>query len=139
MPDGPLITCPKCSTVLERFAAAGVELDHCPACGGIWLDRGELALLKLTAEPGELRAIEERGSGDRRVPPSSRTVKLPCPCCPGSMTAFSVGGAILDICPTCNGLWLDRGELEPALRAIGKQTPPAVLAALLGVLPPGKG
>ena len=35
--------CPRCQGELLETAKQGVVLDHCPGCGGIWLDRGELA------------------------------------------------------------------------------------------------
>lgn len=35
--------CPHCTdTTLVMTERQGVELDYCPACRGIWLDRGEL-------------------------------------------------------------------------------------------------
>ena len=35
--------CPKCNSVnLNLMERQGVELDYCPECRGIWLDRGEL-------------------------------------------------------------------------------------------------
>lgn len=35
--------CPTCSdTPLVMAERQGVEIDYCPACRGIWLDRGEL-------------------------------------------------------------------------------------------------
>ena len=34
--------CPKCHYELQMLVRQGVELDHCPECRGIWLDRGEL-------------------------------------------------------------------------------------------------
>ncbi len=34
--------CPACSTVLQMTERQGVEIDYCPQCRGIWLDRGEL-------------------------------------------------------------------------------------------------
>ncbi len=35
--------CPVCVTVELRLAErSGVEIDYCPKCRGIWLDRGEL-------------------------------------------------------------------------------------------------
>ena len=38
---GPM-TCPHCSVPLVMSERAGVEIDYCPTCRGIWLDRGEL-------------------------------------------------------------------------------------------------
>jgi len=35
--------CPSCSTVnLSLAERQGVEIDYCPECRGVWLDRGEL-------------------------------------------------------------------------------------------------
>ena len=35
--------CPNCAdTTLVMADRQGVEIDYCPACRGIWLDRGEL-------------------------------------------------------------------------------------------------
>lgn len=36
------MTCPKCSTKLLMSDRQGVEIDYCPSCRGVWLDRGEL-------------------------------------------------------------------------------------------------
>jgi uncharacterized protein len=35
-------TCPVDGTVLVPVERAGIEIDHCPKCRGVWLDRGEL-------------------------------------------------------------------------------------------------
>ena len=35
--------CPCCSTVdLVMSERTGIEIDYCPQCRGVWLDRGEL-------------------------------------------------------------------------------------------------
>lgn len=34
--------CPLCAVALRPVERLGVEIDHCPECGGLWLDRGEL-------------------------------------------------------------------------------------------------
>ena len=34
--------CPKDGTALRRAERMGVEIDWCPECRGVWLDRGEL-------------------------------------------------------------------------------------------------
>lgn len=35
--------CPVCETVdLRMTERSGVEIDYCPQCRGMWLDRGEL-------------------------------------------------------------------------------------------------
>lgn len=34
--------CPVCHTGLTMSERQGVEIDYCPQCRGVWLDRGEL-------------------------------------------------------------------------------------------------
>jgi uncharacterized protein len=34
--------CPIDDTTLLLFERQGVEIDYCPQCRGVWLDRGEL-------------------------------------------------------------------------------------------------
>ena len=34
--------CPVCKAALVMSERQGVEIDYCPQCRGIWLDRGEL-------------------------------------------------------------------------------------------------
>ena len=34
--------CPACSCDLQILVRSGVEIDYCPVCRGVWLDRGEL-------------------------------------------------------------------------------------------------
>lgn len=36
------MNCPSDGTTLLMSERQGVEIDYCPACRGIWLDRGEL-------------------------------------------------------------------------------------------------
>lgn len=34
--------CPVCNVDLKMTDRQGVEIDYCPQCRGVWLDRGEL-------------------------------------------------------------------------------------------------
>ncbi len=36
------LPCPVCRTHLVMSERQGIEIDHCPNCRGVWLDRGEL-------------------------------------------------------------------------------------------------
>lgn len=36
------MNCPICNVALQLSEKQGVEIDYCPKCRGIWLDRGEL-------------------------------------------------------------------------------------------------
>jgi hypothetical protein len=41
MEDLPM-NCPVCNIPLNMTERQGVEIDYCPKCRGVWLDRGEL-------------------------------------------------------------------------------------------------
>lgn len=34
--------CPTCNVSLVMTERSGIEIDYCPECRGVWLDRGEL-------------------------------------------------------------------------------------------------
>lgn len=34
--------CPNCEATLQMSEKHGVEIDYCPNCRGIWLDKGEM-------------------------------------------------------------------------------------------------
>lgn len=36
------MNCPVCSIQLVMSERQGIEIDYCPKCRGVWLDRGEL-------------------------------------------------------------------------------------------------
>jgi Zn-finger nucleic acid-binding protein len=36
------MNCPVCDVTLSISSREGVEIDFCPQCRGVWLDRGEL-------------------------------------------------------------------------------------------------
>ncbi|MEZ5688332.1 MAG: zf-TFIIB domain-containing protein [Caenibius sp.] len=36
------LPCPACNVALVMSDRQGIEIDYCPQCRGVWLDRGEL-------------------------------------------------------------------------------------------------
>ena len=60
--------CPACkTTILAMTERQGIEIDYCPQCRGIWLDRGELDRLLARAEAD---APASSHAGSRSAPPS---------------------------------------------------------------------
>jgi len=48
--------CPNCNETLVMADRQGIEIDYCPNCRGVWLDRGELdKIIERTSDfkPGE--------------------------------------------------------------------------------------
>ena len=58
--------CPACpETTLLMMDRQGVEIDYCPNCRGVWLDRGELdKLIQLGANQGMPAGSPSRGGPD---------------------------------------------------------------------------
>lgn len=57
--------CPVCSESLMRAERQGVEIDFCPKCHGIWLDRGELDKIRLREAALEAAAATRDARGWR--------------------------------------------------------------------------
>lgn len=101
------IDCPRCWVEAERKEVKGfglpVIIDVCPKCGGIWLDTGELGKL-----------LKDRKLTDyltKHIGTQSKS-KLVCPRCGGLMDLEMAEDVEIDVCLSCNGAWLDRGELD---------------------------
>jgi hypothetical protein len=43
-----------------------------------------------------------------------------CPKCPGTLESYTFQGIVLDRCHECDGMWLDKGELEAIVRKISR-------------------
>lgn len=54
----PLLLCPNCTASMQNVNRAGVEIDICPSCRGVWLDRGELE--KLLSEQRQEQAGQQQ-------------------------------------------------------------------------------
>ena len=62
--------CPVCKVPLNMAERQGVEIDYCPKCRGVWLDRGELDKIieRAAAEPGPAAAPQPSYRPPERAP-----------------------------------------------------------------------
>lgn len=61
--------CPVCNVELKITDRQGVEIDYCPECRGVWLDRGELDKLiertaQMESQPASLPPRREHREND---------------------------------------------------------------------------
>jgi Zn-finger nucleic acid-binding protein len=56
--------CPPCQVELKMTDRQGVEIDYCPQCRGVWLDRGELD--KIIERSEQRFGLTDRPGDDRR-------------------------------------------------------------------------
>lgn len=74
--------CPIDETQLVKSERQGIEIDHCPQCRGVWLDRGELEMiidrmseavpLSRVSEPDRDRSEREHRADARRGHPRKK-------------------------------------------------------------------
>ena len=87
-----------------------VEIDYCTACGGIWLDAGELELL--LNDPSKAKGLLD----SFRIDSASTERLKKCPICDKKMQKIVVGSSkpvlLIDKCRRGDGLWFDKGELQ---------------------------
>jgi len=89
-----------------------IEIDHCLACGGVWLDAGELeALLEDPAQADHLLEVAA-------APP--RYSRKRCPICGRRLELIPApdGTFPMDRCPRGCGWWFDRGELPEVIHLL---------------------
>ena len=57
------MTCPVDGTTLVMSERSSIEIDYCPTCRGVWLDRGELdKIIERSAQPAPSRAPAQHTS-----------------------------------------------------------------------------
>ncbi len=63
------MACPVCNVPLLMAERQGVEIDYCPQCRGVWLDRGELdKIIERSAAEMVPPRREPAGYGDGEPP-----------------------------------------------------------------------
>ena len=71
------LLCPTCRIDLVMSERQGIEIDYCPKCRGVWLDRGKLdkiierSVNEQDAPFGVDRAASGQGAGSARPPGAS--------------------------------------------------------------------
>lgn len=61
--------CPICEIELAMTDRQGVEIDYCPKCRGVWLDRGELdKIIEKSSSPAGSNVNSESYSKDINNP-----------------------------------------------------------------------
>lgn len=61
--------CPVCTVDLTMSERQGVEIDYCPKCRGVWLDRGELDKIIERSHAEDAPAPPQRPAPQPSYPP----------------------------------------------------------------------
>lgn len=74
--------CPVCRVPLAMSERSGIEIDYCPQCRGVWLDRGELD-----------KIIERSAAPESAAPPAAPQPSAPLHQGSGGGGPWDMGGA----------------------------------------------
>ena len=98
--------CPGCANEMAQIEVRMVEIDRCPSCGGIVLDKGESEVI----DSLELAHVIEGGVSASHT---RRQTAAHCHECARPMIALTGAGDVeYDWCEGCERLFFDRGELS---------------------------
>lgn len=110
--------CPRCELPLQARQVAGVVIDECSGCRGLFLDA--TAIGRVLADEHRERAEALLAALPRfehhPLPPAGGKMYIKCPTCSTLMNRklFATGaGVVVDVCRT-HGTFFDAGEL-PAI------------------------
>lgn len=113
------LTCPRDKSPLEtKTYEAKIEVDACPACGGLWLDKGELEAIQEAKENDYSKALADLpDSVARSINKVAQIDAGPVGCvkCGTEMDTREYAYCsqiVIDTCPEGCGIWLDAGELQ---------------------------
>jgi len=108
--DEHALACPKCGTRMERIAHAGVEIDRCTLCRGLWFDSKEAEQLR------HVHGAETIDVGDARVGRAmDGQTGVECPLCRLPLERVpdpKQPHVWVDRCPGCKGAFFDAGEFR---------------------------
>jgi Zn-finger nucleic acid-binding protein len=109
--------CQRCDVEFKTREIQGVNVECCPACGGVFLHEGELK--KITHETvGDV----EYASIENLDP--EKLFGLNCPLCKDEemvkINFISYSNISIGYCQKCKGIWLDKGELKSINKEIDK-------------------
>ncbi len=102
------MNCPQCNGKLKNHIKRGKLYHRCSQCVGFWFDKGELVQLKKEKNWFNI---------DYRHKDSIASISKGFAVCPRDGVKLQAieyeqnTGIKVDVCPECEGLWLDAGEV----------------------------
>ena len=117
--EGYELPCPACGVLMPPRQIAGIGLNECTRCNGLWVPDESFDLLvsraiqaRRSTDPARLQAPAPRVKGSN---PATQTLQYRnCPVCDAYMLRRNFrrsSGVIIDVCHS-HGTWLDPDELE---------------------------
>ena len=111
--------CPVDSEVLQKTVyEEQIEVDQCPSCAGMWLDYGDLEAIQDSTEhdySDELESIPNYFDHAYEFALAKNERAYYCPRCANEMEKREYGYCsqiMIDLCPSCRGVWLHKDEIK---------------------------
>jgi uncharacterized protein len=101
--------CPKCDGAMEGVEHAGIQIDRCVVCRGLWFDMLEQEDLSKLADSD---SVDVGGKAGRNL---DKTEDYDCPKCETRMVRMAdrkKKGLLYEACATCYGVFFDAGEFK---------------------------
>ncbi len=110
---------------MDRVKEPDLVVDRCPECGGTFFDKGELDVLVFEVSALHLHLFPEPERQD-----AHSAITCTKPSCGGETmlkkTISDLSEIIFDYCPKCEGIFLDKGEIQE----VSQELEPAAKASL---------
>lgn len=104
------LECPHCNWAMSKVDVAGITLDRCSRCGGIWLDLRELEMAtekdaKALVQADESYQSPAEGRHKPRHCPRDKSLLI-------TMVDRRQNHVEFESCTVCGGIFFDAGELS---------------------------
>jgi Zn-finger nucleic acid-binding protein len=113
------LSCPRDQSPLTpQTYEAKIEVDACPSCRGVWLDKGELEAIQEAKENDYSKTLADLPDSVARSVNKVAQAHSGAVACPKCGTEMDVreyaycSQIMIDACPEGCGIWLDVGELQ---------------------------
>lgn len=121
---GDPVACPACTTNLTPRSLAGLAVQECETCRGLWVPASNFDALVVHAQDRQRERATDgiRPATPPQVPSSARIAYRPCPVCRQPMHRKNFGrisGVVIDWC-RADGTWLDANELAQIATFVGE-------------------
>lgn len=106
------LPCPDCHVALVARSVNGVDVHLCPECAGVWMGGGALTALAAQSSVALLEIDRIAVPAEHRLPRVG--ADRWCPSCPQPLQCYryeTESPIRLDVCPSCLGVWVEKGEL----------------------------
>lgn len=106
------MNCPKCNAEMSTVEfGTDITIRRCNGCAGILTDRETLQRMR---DEWLADSVLDIGAHTPGLKSTRNSGEISCPCCGSKMKLVrdeEQQHIILDICPTCDAVFLDAGEL----------------------------